>query len=66
MRFGPTEAAAKNRLREDLRDRGQQGTRDGLNGDSPFRAAADEWIAAVEHMAAQGLRSPNTPCSSTG
>jgi len=59
-RFGTTEASAKNRLREDLRDRGQQGARDGLNGDSRFRAAADEWVSAVEHMAAQGLRSPNT------
>jgi len=59
-RFGTTEASAKNRLREDLRDRGQQGARDGLNGDSRFRAAADEWVSAVEHLAAQGLRSPNT------
>ena len=59
-RNGPTEAAAKNRLREDLRDRAQLGPRDGLNGDSRFRSAADEWIASVEQLATQDLRSPNT------
>ena len=59
-RNGPTAAAAKNRLREHLRDRAQQGPRDGLNGNSRFRVAAEEWIGSIDRLVAQGLRSPNT------
>jgi integrase len=59
-RVGPTEAAAKNKLREDLRDRARQGPSSGLTGDSRFRVAAEEWIGTVDHAVAQGLRSPNT------
>ena len=59
-RNGPTEAAAKNRLREHLRDRAQQSSRDGLHGESKFLVAADEWIASIDRLVAQGLRSPNT------
>lgn len=59
-RNGPTAAAAKNRLREHLRDRAQQGPSTGLNGDSRFRVAAEQWIASVDQLTGQGLRSPNT------
>jgi integrase len=59
-RNGPTEATAKNRLREHLRDRAQQGPADGLNGDSRFRVAAAEWMATIEQLAARGARSPDT------
>lgn len=59
-RNGTTPAAAKNRLREHLRDRAQQGPRDGLNGDSRFRVAATEWIEGVDRLVVQGQRSPNT------
>jgi integrase len=59
-RSGPTEAAAKNKLREDLRDRARQGPSSGLTGDSRFRVAAEEWIRTVDHAVSQGLRSPNT------
>ncbi len=60
-RNGPTEAAAKNRLREHLRDRARAGgERGGLTGDSRFRVAADEWMAGVELLAEHGRRSPNT------
>lgn len=59
-RNGPTEAKAKNRLREALRDRAQQGPTSGLNGDSRFRVAAEEWIAGVDLLVTQGERSPNT------
>jgi hypothetical protein len=41
-RAASTETAAKNRLREHLRDRARQGPNDGLNGDSRFRVAAEE------------------------
>lgn len=59
-RVGPTAAVAKNRLREELRDRSRQGPPTGLSGDSRFRAAADEWIESVEQLVTQGLRSPST------
>ncbi|MBW0116491.1 tyrosine-type recombinase/integrase [Pseudonocardia abyssalis] len=59
-RNGATPAAAKNRLREHLRDRAQQGPRDGLNGDSRFSVAATEWIEGVDRLVVQGQRSPNT------
>jgi integrase len=59
-RTAPTEAVAKNRLREDLRDRARQGSRDNLSGDSRFSIAAQEWIASVDRLVAQQLRSPNT------
>lgn len=59
-RVGPTESVARNRLREELRDRARQGPATGLNGDSRFRSAADEWIAGVDQMVGQNLRSPNT------
>jgi integrase len=59
-RNGQSEAAAKNRLREHLRDRARQGAYDSLNRDSRFRVAADEWIASVDRLVVQGLRSPNT------
>ena len=59
-RKGPTAAAAKNRLREHLRDRAQLGPQTGLNGDSRFRAAAGQWIASIDQLTDQGLRSPNT------
>lgn len=59
-RNGSTPAAAKNRLREHLRDRAHQGPRDGLNGSSRFRLAAAEWIEGVDRLVAQGQRSPNT------
>ncbi len=42
-RTGPTAAIAKNRLREDLRDRARHpGT--GFGGDSRFRVVAEAWI----------------------
>jgi hypothetical protein len=59
-RNGPTEAAAKNRLRTHLRDRAQQNSRDGLHGESKLQVAADEWIASMDRLVMQGLRSPNT------
>jgi len=59
-RVGPTAATAKNRLKEDLRDRARQGPTSGLTGDSRFRLAADEWITSVDQLAEQGLRSPTT------
>jgi hypothetical protein len=31
-----------------------------LSGDTRFRVVADEWIAGVDQLAAQGMRSPNT------
>jgi hypothetical protein len=59
-RNGPTAAAAKNRLREHLRDRAQLGPMSGLNGDSRVRAAASLWIDSIDQLSSQGLRSPNT------
>lgn len=59
-RTGPTAAAAKNRLREHLRDRSQQGPRDGLNGDSRLRDAAELWMTRVDQLVSMGQRSPNT------
>ena len=59
-RTGPTAAAAKNRLREHLRDRAQQGPREGLNGDSRLREAAELWMTRVEQLVSTGQRSPNT------
>jgi integrase len=46
---------------EDCRVSGfSDATATGLGGDSRFRAAANEWIVSVDHLVAQGLRSPNT------
>jgi integrase len=59
-RVGPTAAVAKNRLREELRDRARQGPTTGLTGDSRFRLAAAEWLAGVALLVEQGRRSPNT------
>jgi len=59
-RVGPTSAAAKNRLREHFRDRAQQGPATGLNGDTRFRVAAEQWIESVDRLAEQGARSPTT------
>lgn len=59
-RTAGTEAKAKNRLREHLRDRAQQGPRDGLNGDSRLREAAELWMTRVNQLVDNGQRSPNT------
>src|SRR3954452_24284838 len=59
-RAGRTAGAAKNSLREHLLDRSQQGPSSGLNGDTRFQAAAEEWIIAIDQLAARGQRSPNT------
>lgn len=59
-RVGPTAAVAKNRLREELRDRANQGPTDGLTRDSRFSTAAAEWLDGVELLVAQGRRSPTT------
>lgn len=59
-RTGPSATAAKNRLREHLRDRAQQGPREGLNGDSRLREAAELWMSRVEQLVTLGQRSPNT------
>ena len=59
-RTGKTAALAKTRLREDLRDRAQQGSASGLTGDTRFRVVAEEWMAGVVLLVQQGNRSPNT------
>jgi integrase len=59
-RVGPTAAVAKNRLREELRDRARHGSATELSGDLRFRAAADRWAALIDHLAEQGARSPTT------
>jgi hypothetical protein len=55
-RVGTTAAIAKNRLREELRDRAHQGPTTGLTGDTRFRVAADEWIASVDNLVLQKTR----------
>src|SRR3954468_10437009 len=59
-RVGPTAAAAKRRLREELRDRAAVGETDDINAGSRFSAVADAWLLSVESLVAQGVRSPNT------
>ncbi len=44
-RTGRSATAAKNRLKEHLRDRASRGPADGLTGESRFRAAAEQWIS---------------------
>ena len=59
-RVAATAAAAKNRLREDLRDRAKVTGGSGLTGDSRFSVAAEQWMSAVDVLVAQGRRSPGT------
>jgi integrase len=59
-RVGPTAGAAKSRLREHFRDRANQGPASDLSGESRFHSVAEQWITRVDHLAAQGQRSPNT------
>src|SRR3954447_20492895 len=55
-RVGRTAGVARNSLRKRLRDRSQQGPSSGLSGDTRFRAAAEEWIDAVDQLAAGQVR----------
>lgn len=57
---GATAAIAKNRLRDELRDRVAAGQPDDISGDSRFSAVADAWLLSIESQVAQGVRSPNT------
>ena len=59
-KVGSTAAIAKNRLREELRERSRYGPMSELSGDSRFSLAAEEWIAHVDQLVAQGDRSPTT------
>ena len=59
-RVGPTAAVAKNRLREELRDRARQGPTDGLTRDARFSTAAAEWLEGIDLLVSQGRRSPTT------
>src|ERR1700754_1475781 len=50
----------RHRRREELRDRSKQNASTGIEEDSRFRVAAEEWIASVDQLVAQGIRSLNT------
>src|SRR3954452_9299759 len=59
-RVGPTAATAKNRLRDELRERMTVAEPDEGGPDSRFSAVAEAWLLLVDSLVAEGVRSPNT------
>ncbi len=59
-RSGHTETAARNRLREALRDRSAQSAGGLITGDTKFSAAADLWLREVNSAVETGDLSPNS------
>jgi integrase len=60
QRTGRTQAAARNSLLSSLQDRRSVSSGSRLSADSPFRDAAELWLAGVVREADTGELSPNT------
>lgn len=59
-RSGSTETAAKNALREYLRDRARVGGTDGITASTKLAEVARQWMLGVDSAVAAGRRSPGT------
>lgn len=59
-RSGSTETAAKNALKEHLRDRARTGGTDGITASTTLAEVARQWMLGVDQAVAAGRRSPGT------